>query len=88
MLHKSNFLQKLSCQKPYWDHARLSSLVNKQAVNNQHLSLQYQRDLMLIKVYFSQLRNIYQTRCSRGCSTKGSFQKKSVYLLDIVQKWP
>ena len=29
-LHKSQFLQKLSCQKPYWDQARLSSLVNKQ----------------------------------------------------------
>ena len=28
-LHKSQFLQKLSCQKPYWDQARLSSLVNK-----------------------------------------------------------
>ena len=26
----SQFLQKLSCQKPYWDQARLSSLVNKQ----------------------------------------------------------
>ena len=25
----SQFLQKLSCQKPYWDQARLSSLVNK-----------------------------------------------------------
>ena len=29
-LHKSQFLQKLSCQKPHWDQARLSSLVNKQ----------------------------------------------------------
>ena len=29
-LHKSQFLQKLSCQKSYWDQARLSSLVNKQ----------------------------------------------------------
>ena len=29
-LHKSHFLQKLSSQKPYWDQARLSSLVNKQ----------------------------------------------------------
>ena len=29
-LHKSQFLQKLSCQTPYWDHAILSSLVNKQ----------------------------------------------------------
>ena len=28
-VHKSQFLQKLSCQKPYWDQARLSSLVNK-----------------------------------------------------------
>ena len=28
--HKSQFLQKLSCQKPYWDQPRLSSLVNKQ----------------------------------------------------------
>ena len=28
--HKSQFLQKLSCQKPYWDQARLSSLINKQ----------------------------------------------------------
>ncbi len=26
-LHKSQFLQKLSCQKHYWDQARLSSLV-------------------------------------------------------------
>ena len=29
-LHKSQFLQKLSCQKPYWDQARFSSLINKQ----------------------------------------------------------
>ena len=29
-LHKSQFLQKLSCQKPCWDQARLSGLVNKQ----------------------------------------------------------
>ena len=29
-LHKIPFLQKLSCQKPYWDQVRLSSLVNKQ----------------------------------------------------------
>ena len=28
--HKFQFLQKLSCQKPYWDQGRLSSLVNKQ----------------------------------------------------------
>ena len=28
-LHKSQFLQTLGCQKPYWDQARLSSLVNK-----------------------------------------------------------
>ena len=33
MLHKSQFLQKLTCQKPYWDQARLSSLVNKQVVS-------------------------------------------------------
>ena len=39
-VHKSHFLQKLSCQKPYWDKARLSSLVDKQAANNQHLSPQ------------------------------------------------
>ena len=32
----SQFLQKPSCQKPYWDQARLSSLVNKQ------VGLQYQ----------------------------------------------
>ena len=31
-VHKSQFLQKLSCQKPYWDQARLSSLVNKLVV--------------------------------------------------------
>ena len=29
-LHKLHFLQKLCCQKPCWDHARLSNLVNKQ----------------------------------------------------------
>ena len=29
-LHKLSFLQKLGCQKPCWDQARLSSLVNKQ----------------------------------------------------------
>ena len=29
-LHKSQFLEKLSCQKPYLDQARLSSLVNKE----------------------------------------------------------
>ena len=29
-LHKSTVLQKLGCQKPCWDQARLSSLVNKQ----------------------------------------------------------
>ena len=29
-LHKLRFLQKLGCQKPCWDQARLSSLVNKQ----------------------------------------------------------
>ena len=28
-LHKSQFLQKLGCQKLYWDPARLSSMVNK-----------------------------------------------------------
>ena len=28
-LHKSCFLQKLGCQKPSWDQARLPSLVNK-----------------------------------------------------------
>ena len=28
-LHKLRFLQKLGCQKPCWDQARLSSLVNK-----------------------------------------------------------
>ena len=32
MLHKLQFLQKLGCQKPCWDQARLSSLVNKQVV--------------------------------------------------------
>ena len=29
-LHKLEFLQKQGCQKPWWDQARLSSLVNKQ----------------------------------------------------------
>ena len=29
-LNKSQFLPKLSSQKPHWDQARLSSLVNKQ----------------------------------------------------------
>ena len=29
-LHESQFLRKLSCQKTYWDQARLSSLLNKQ----------------------------------------------------------
>ena len=29
-LHKLHFLQKLSCQKPCWDQATLSSLENKQ----------------------------------------------------------
>ena len=33
-LPKLRFLQKLGCQKPYWDQARLSSLVNKQDVRN------------------------------------------------------
>ena len=28
--HKLQFLQELGCQKPCWDHARLSSLENKQ----------------------------------------------------------
>ena len=28
-LHKLRFLQKMGCQKPCWDQARLSSLVNK-----------------------------------------------------------
>ena len=32
--HKLRFLQKLGCQKPYWDQARLSSLVNKQVAVN------------------------------------------------------
>ena len=32
-LHKLRFLQKPICQKPYWDQARLSSLVNKQVAN-------------------------------------------------------
>ena len=31
-LHKLQFLKKLGCQKPYWDQATLSSLVNKQVV--------------------------------------------------------
>ena len=31
-LHKSRFLQKLGCQKPCWDQAKPSSLVNKQVV--------------------------------------------------------
>ena len=31
-LHKLQFLKKLGCQKPYWDQARLSSLVNKPVV--------------------------------------------------------
>ena len=31
-LHKLCLLQKLGCQKPCWDQARLSSLVNKQVV--------------------------------------------------------
>ena len=31
-LHKLRFLQKLGCQTPCWDQARLSSLVNKQVV--------------------------------------------------------
>ena len=30
MLHKSHFLKKLSCSKPYWDQARLFILVNEQ----------------------------------------------------------
>ena len=29
-VHKLQFQQELSCQKPWWDQARLSSLVNKQ----------------------------------------------------------
>ena len=29
-LHKSQFLQKVSCQKLYWHQARLSSLINNQ----------------------------------------------------------
>ena len=29
-LHREHFLQKRGCQKPCWDQARLSSLVNKQ----------------------------------------------------------
>ena len=32
-LHKSQFLHKMSCQKPCWDQARLSSLVNKQVAD-------------------------------------------------------
>ena len=31
-LHKLCFLQKQGCQKPCWDQARLSSLVNNQVV--------------------------------------------------------
>ena len=34
-LHELRFLQKLGCQKPCWDHARLSSLVN-QLNSSQH----------------------------------------------------
>ena len=33
-LHKLRFLQKLGCQKPCWDQARLSSVVNKQVAYN------------------------------------------------------
>ena len=33
-LHKLCFLRKLGCQKPCWDQARLSSLVNKQVDTN------------------------------------------------------
>ena len=36
--YKSQFLQELSCQKPYWDQARLCSLVNKQVV---HYTVKY-----------------------------------------------
>ena len=32
MLHKLRFLQQLGCQKPCWDQATLSSLVNKQVL--------------------------------------------------------
>ena len=31
-LHKLRFLQKLGCQKPCWDQAKLSSRVDKQVV--------------------------------------------------------
>ena len=34
--HKLCFLQKLCCQKPCWDQARLSSLVNKQVAQSPH----------------------------------------------------
>ena len=37
--HKSQFLQKLSCQKTYWDQARLSSLVNKKKLMGRVLSI-------------------------------------------------
>ena len=32
-LHKLRFLQKLGCQKPCWDQATLSSIVNKQVAS-------------------------------------------------------
>ena len=37
-LNKLCFLQKLACQKPCWDQARLSSLVNKQVGPHVHLA--------------------------------------------------
>ena len=39
VFHKSQFLQKLSCPKLYWDQARLSSLVNKQVAYSSNSSL-------------------------------------------------
>ena len=46
-LHKLQFLQELSYQKPYWDHARLSSLGNKQ------VSLTYPSLLKKIPIWSS-----------------------------------
>ena len=45
MFHKLGFVQKLGCQKPCWDQARLSSLLNKQSGEASRWRVGYEQGL-------------------------------------------
>ena len=81
-LHKLKFLQKLSHQKPCWDHARLSSLVNKQFAERADL---YRRYFIVISSIDGQTRSLrLLLPCPNKCFPTPTSGRTEIRLLCTV----